>query len=1232
MSVRVEERKQNIEAQLKVLAGGSLRDGATALWNALGYHSKRTVEGDSVPEFVELTEGVGDAFREDKAQVDNKDRIGGISPLFQIADDDIQAGLNPGGTRTLTFETDLDATRFNSYLFVAVEVTGTEPLSRSDLARISREINRPFLMPVLTLFRQLKWQGPEAKKPTPRLTLTVQDRRANKVNDDRDVLEKVTVIKDIDLMDPHRAHLEILSDLSLPGLNGEHGFSDFGGLHAAWRKTLDTDKLSGRFYRELANWYFWACGACAPGADTTASVVLPRSIQALTEGKERQEQTSLFFIRLLTRLLFCWFLREKGLIPGELFRKRDVERLLKDTSPESGDYYRAVLQNLFFATLNQNVHERRWSKGKSDRGKGGVWRYADALEEKGGVKRLESLLRDRIPFVNGGLFECLDTVLDGDRENFRYDDFSGEKGNGLRLPLCLFFGGAESADLSAVYNDQKRGNEKVSGLLDVFSRFKFTVEENTPVEEEVALDPELLGKVFENLLASYNPETATTARKKTGSFYTPRAIVDYMVDEALIAYLNTETKVPTERLRRVATYSADDGDLTDDECKAVVSALDRVKILDPACGSGAFPMGALQKMVYLLRKLDPENAHWRKLQEARAVAETAEAFAIGDKLEREQRLMEIDNTFEANLSDYGRKLYLIQNAIYGVDIQPIAVQIAKLRFFISLVIEQTPDFDDQKNFGIAPLPNLETKIVAANALIPVKRPNVQLNLMQESEVGEIERELAKTRRRYFEARTPETKRKRKDEDEALRKRLVEALKQEGWPAADAERVAAWNPYAQESHADFFDPEWMFGLPGDTGVFDIVIANPPYVRQEDIKEQKPALKAAYPDVYNGIADLYTYFYALAIRLLKPGGTLSFISSNKWFRAGYGENLRRQVAATCQIENIVDFGDLAVFETAIAYPLVFIARKGKPVHAPRFTRVSSLAPPYPDVHAITTQSGFTLPDNAIQGATWSIADGDTNERQRVLRAAGKPLGEYVNQQIYYGIKTGLNEAFIIDDETRAVLIEEDARSAEIIKPMAAGRDIKRWVVANRNQWLIFTRRGINIDDYPAVKDHLSQWHEELTPKQKDPSGNTSLVGRKPGTYKWYEIQDEVAYNRFFDGPKIMYQEIAMYQSFAFDDGGLYVNNKVFIIPTEDLYLLAILNSAPVWSFLSEICPKMVGGAFAMQKPYVEQIPIPDAPASDRDSITALVQACLDKKGVGVAQVEAEINERVAKLYGL
>jgi hypothetical protein len=1080
-------------------------------------------------------------------------------------------------------------------------------------------------MPVMLLFRHGET-----------ITFSIIRRRIHKRDESKDVLEKVTLIKDIRFAEPLRAHIEILNDLSLPVLYDEFYFHNFVGLQQAWEKRLDTYALNERFYREVADWYFWAI--------QHPDITYPRDVKT-------EDGRSIFIIRLLTRLIFCWFLQEKGFIPRDLFRRRIAEKMLHDFSPKAGTYYQAFLQNLFFATLNQDLEKRGFRlKSKTfpdpNRGVTNLYRYVNLL------KQTESLLDlfKSVPFVNGGLFDCLDEVYQNKEgtANIRLDDFSEEKKNFLCIPNELFYGEERELDLSDVYGDKRRKKEKVSGLIEILNRYKFTVEENTPLEQEIALDPELLGKVFENLLASYNEDTRTTARKATGSFYTPREIVSYMVDETLIAYLNRaldtldtaslNTKdyvipakaVPPKagqknsgekdsetRLRQVFSAAPEhfQNPFSYKETEAIIHAIDRVKILDPACGSGAFPMGALHRLVDLLQKLDPQNEQWREIQKQKAIQETEEAYKIGDKEERQTRLIEIDEVFEQNASDYGRKLYLIENCIYGVDIQPIACQIAKLRFFIALIVDQNVN-PKAPNFGVRPLPNLETKIVAANTLLHAGKPQFQLILPM---VGKIREELEQIRHAYFNARTPSTKAKCRDQDSNLRKKLADLLSRDGGlPDESAQILAGWDPYDQNSHAEFFDPEWMFGLKSVviqftrvsggvaqeiSGYFDIIFGNPPYVRQEQIKDLKPLFKDHY-DCFTGTADLYVYFYERSIRLLKPGGAFAFITSNKWYRTAYGEKLRTWLAGNTRILQLIDFGDAPVF-TAISYPTIVILQRIVPSTEDKPNEVRVLnwqpGPPIEEFADLFQKQSFGLPQTSLKSDGWRLESSIKLKLLERIRAAGVPLGEYIKGQIYSGIKTGLNQAFVVDVATRGRLIAEHPSSAEVLKPFLRGRDIKRWQVEFAAQYIIKIESSENArhpwsdkspakaekifaDFYPAIYVYFRHHRQQLVERYDQ------------GHYFW-ELRS-CDYWQQFEQPKIVYPDIAQRSEFAYDTGNHFLLNTSYIIPTKEKWLLGVLNSPLVFWCYTQISNTIQGGFVRFIRQYVEQISIPQTESIQKE----------------------------------
>lgn len=697
---------------------------------------------------------------------------------------------------------------YDGLMLFALEVN--KPPTRSEISELTRAFNRiSQKMPVALLLKyQVQTEAVISICISERFQYKQEWRQGEKSG-------KVIILRDIHTQTTHTGHLRILQDLVKPV-----GVTNYAQLHEHWLQVLDVSILNKKFFQELANWYFWAMD----------NVQFPDDIE-----KKKDVRNATNLIRLITRVIFIWFIKEKKLVPANLFRKEFLGKTVKDfaKNKKSENYYHAILQNLFFGTLNQKMDERKFVKShkgfvKSDQGIRTFYRYPEkfAMSEKEAMN-----LFAYVPFLNGGLFDCLDKTDDETKKDYFVDGFTRRKEHQAHVPDYLFFGDEEEIDLNEVFGTKNK-KHKVKGLINLLDSYKFTVAENTPVEEEIALDPELLGKVFENLLASYNTETQTTARKQTGSFYTPREIVNYMVDESLLEYLKQNCKDlpdPDNRLRDLFSYSENANPFNERETEFLIEAINNCKILDPACGSGAFPMGVLHKMVHILTKLDNGNKLWRELQKQKAIEDTEAAYKDDDKEERKKRLLEINDVFDNNASDYGRKLYLIENCIYGIDIQPIAVQIAKLRFFISLIIDQNKQ-EGKENFGIRSLPNLETKFVAANSLIGLEAPTgikkgkVGMGFLKNLEIEEKEKELKVLRHHYFTPKTRREKIQYQTKDKKLREEIAKLLEEDGWDTTVAKQIVAFDPYDQNLSAPFFESEWMFGL---TEGFDIVIGNPPY---------------------------------------------------------------------------------------------------------------------------------------------------------------------------------------------------------------------------------------------------------------------------------------------------------------------------------------------------------------------------------------------------------------------
>ena len=1193
--------KEAIKSALSAIPTGDFLEKSKDLLSAIGYRSELTLElSGTVHDFFEEFPPINPNT---KTEQEFRKHAESVQLVFQFTSDEIAD--DPQGT--LFESAPFDKGNIKSFLFCAVELKDNT-YSRTQYAEFTREINKRLFAPTVILFRAGN-----------RLTVAFADRRPDKTDEDRDVLGRVTLIKDIRLNNPHRAHLDILSELSLEAcvqwIDEKQKPKNFDGLLAAWLAKLDTEELNKQFYRKLFAWYEWA----------VKEATFPTDENRTLKPEEH-------VIRLITRLLFIWFIKEKGLVADALFNPAQIQDLLAEDDFDDGDsYYRAVLQNLFFATLNTEIDKRKFSTvGYATNRDFSCYRYKDQMRDPD--KLLE--IFGKTPFINGGLFDCLDSWEATGKESYRIDCFSDNQYKKLSIPNRLFFDDAQ-------------------GLIPLLEHYKFTVEENTPIEQEVALDPELLGKVFENLLAAYNPETGATVRKQTGSYYTPRPIVDYMVEEALVATLSQksdptdgDTKLWDERLHYLLDYAQafDDANewFDDVEKDAIVRAISELKILDPAVGSGAFPMGMLHKLTLALRRLDPDNSRWEKLQKERALQRAEIAFETQDDPTRREELIEIDETFKHYRdSDFGRKLYLIQNSIFGIDIQPVACQIAKLRFFISLAIEQEPE-QDAENFGIKPLPNLETRFLAANTLIGLTAQR----MLTSNTARDLERELGDNRERHFHATTRQRKRECQRRDEKLRSELAAELKSMGTPADDAEKIAQWDLYDQNATADWFDPEWMFGVPDG---FDVVIGNPPYIQ---LQKEGGRLGNLYQDKgFNTFArtgDIYCLFYEKANQLLKNSGYVCLITSNKWMRAGYGKKLRDYFATLTQPIQLLDMGP-DVFDATVDTNILLFQKNVS--DAPTAFIGVSLGSDFDrqtdNIAQYLSDNGATM-EMPAEGEPWSILSSAELNLKHKIEEVGKPLKDW-DINIYYGIKTGCNEAFIIDEFKREELIDQDPKSAEIIKPLLRGKDIKKYQSNWANLYLLFipwhfplhkdpTISGASEvaenqfkEDYSSIFNHLLEYKDRLSKR------NRSEIGIR---YEWYALQRCAnTYHSEFDKEKIVYPETTHSANFFYDSGEFFLDKTCFMITGSNLKILVGLLSSKLMTFAyKRYCSGTVLGAKGYQynKHALEKLPVPEIPAEQQQAFIALVDQILDAKhtdfNVDTSNLENEIDKLVYALYGL
>ena len=875
-------------------------------------------------------------------------------------------------------------------------------------------------------------------------------------------------------------------------------------------EAFSVETLTKQFYKDLFEWYQWA-------VDGSSNISFPNNTTTEADDREDIEKK---VIRMITRIMFVWFIKQKDLVPHKIFDPKFLKTVLKDFDPNSrtnGNFYNAILQNLFFATLNRAIVDEDGNKRKfatsTKRDIKTLYRYAEMF--KISEEQVVDLFAD-VPFLNGGLFECLDKTryIDGVEVAYNYDGFSrndhtfadGRFKHRAVVPNNLFF-------------------EQEKGLFSILNRYNFTIEENTPEEQQVALDPELLGKVFENLLGAYNPETKETARNQSGSFYTPREIVNYMVDESLIAYLGD---TPFVRSLFSSDFTYDDKQKT--EYKKVADKLKSVKVLDPACGSGAFPMGLLNRMMEILERISPEE------------------------------------------SVYDLKLAIIENCLYGSDIQSIAAQITKLRFFISLICNCDKDAS-KPNFGIPTLPNLETKFVTANSLIAKKKRAAQTNLFENPEIEPTKEELARIRHEHFSAKSASTKRRLREKDQVLREKLAQLLSDDNnFAPEDAKQMAEWNPYDQNAVSPFFDPEWMFGVKDG---FDIVIGNPPYIQlQNDGGKLGKMYQPCGYKTFASTGDIYCLFYERGHQLLKQGGHLCYITSNKWMRAGYGEKTREFFATQTNPMLLIDFAGVKIFESATVDTNILLFAKDTNKH-----KTVCAVTNKQNKDSVNNLSDFVRQQNSTcnfkGNESWVILSPIEQSIKNKIESVGTPLKDW-DINIYRGVLTGCNEAFIISTEKRNEILnnctteEERRRTEELIRPILRGRDIKRYGYEWANLWLIYipwhfpyqfdeSIQGASEkaekafkEQYPAVYSHMLQYKEPLSKRNKAETGIR---------YEWYAMQRWGAkYWEDFYKPKIIFQEIVQSSQFLYDEETHYMcNDAGRIIVGEHLpFILGVLNS--------------------------------------------------------------------------
>jgi len=948
----------------------------------------------------------------------------------------------------------------------------------------------------------------------------------------------------------------------------------------------------------------------------------------ITVFKKNDKAIRDFVKKLLGRIIFLYFVQKKGWLGAKTTNYKDgSENFIMDLFKQSGaneSFYSTWLSKLFFEALNQDV-------------KANPKRKDDDFKMPNGNKV-------KIPFLNGGLFDMEE-----------YDDKM------LTFAPSLF------------HNSLNEDDSKHRGFLDFLNAFNFTVYEDSQDEHTIAVDPEMLGHIFENLLED---------NKDKGAFYTPKAIVHYMCQESLIQYLLTnlskEYKVYKEignnqfeffgnesrngqlsiieeygekalnriEVEEIVIYKDITG-LTNEQLNKISSLLDIVKICDPAIGSGAFPVGLLQEIV--------------------AIKEVI-AYKLG---------IELDIAVV--------KENIIHNSIYGVDIDKGAVDIARLRFWLSLVV------DEEKP---KPLPNLDYKIMQGNSLLE-SFSDIDLNVKIDNETELFRNEhqfseqdinnLKKIANKYFTAgdiyekkdlhskveniltkflKDRITIRLKRAEDElnvvqnklallsktkpttpAAKKKKQESIgkieKELKLCIQERERILILKEELLKVQKTKIYPFFLWHLwfsdVFEKGGFDIVIGNPPYRQLQKMEQEADMYESANYQTFARTGDIYCIFYEKGFNILKTNGHLSYITSNKWMRASYGVLLREYLINNSNPLILIDFSGFQVFENATVDTNILIAEKGPNKN---LIEACIVEKDFKGLNNLSVYFRQNFVSTHFTTDSWVILSVIEQGIKLKIEKAGIPLKDW-KINIYRGILTGYNNAFIIDNKTKDKLISDSSKNADIIRPILRGRNIQKFTAKWNHEYLIttFPSLNINIETYPLIKEHFLSFGK----KRLEQTGkvyivkNKEILARKKTNNKWYETQDQIGFWKDFTKPKIIWKRIGSVIRFAYDESeALCLDSTCFATGEDVKYLVGVLNSTICIKELLDNSPKTGTGDVIISVQALEPLLVPKPTKTEKKEIENLVDKCIEKlkqnSKADITNYEKQIDQIVFKLYGL
>ena len=926
-------------------------------------------------------------------------------------------------------------------------------------------------------------------------------------------------------------------------------------------EAFSVEALNEEFYKIVAEYFYQLIGGkVGKGKDYGKGI-----LQLPSLPKENHQVYQEFTVRLIGRTVFCWFLKMKkgdnkeSLLPEKLLSSKAVK--------DNTGYYHSVLERLFFQTLNTRMNKR-------------VDNLPDSCEQ--------------IPFLNGGLFEP------GNDDFYNANSFTG---------------------LSENLNTLKIDDKWFLNFFQELEKYNFTIDENSVTDVEVSVDPEMLGRIFENLLAEIDPDSGETARKATGSFYTPREIVDYMATESLVQYVHNKTDLSPEQLRPIFKMTEQEQRrFSTVELESILDAIDKVRILDPACGSGAFPMGILQKIVMVLQKLDPESEWWKKRQLKR-ISNPIVKKALREKL-------------DSSSVEYARKIGIIQNSLYGVDIQPIAAEISKLRCFLTLIVDENID-DDKENRGIEPLPNLEFKFVTANTLLKLPEQKEQRTMFDNFEEMQLLKEL---REEYLQS----SGKKKEKIKERFIKVQTKMFKNEMHLFSDTQsrayKLSSWNPFSHDK-ANWFDPQWMYGVDN----FDVIIGNPPYIKEYTNKDAFDGIRGE--KYYQGKMDIWYYFACHLLDMLPKDGNLAFIATNNWVTNSGASKFRNKIAEDGKIIQLIDFGNTKVFSSAGIQTMILIAEKDcadddyefeyKKIDSDSATLADSFnmlkgleSPKYTIARPTFNRSEFLDKSFLCNSSEKDLLLDIIKSKQNFKLDAKKEVAQGIvppqdflnkkNQQILgKGHKIGEGIFILNEDELNNLGLTN--HELDLIKPFYSTNRLNRFYGNQENKnWIIYTDSSFkyskNIKSYPNIKNHLDKYSEIITSSNRP--------------YGLHRARIE----NFFLGEKIIsLRKCSDRPTFTFTEFDCYVSQTHFVIKTNRInqkYLTALLNSSLI-EFWLRYRGKMQGFNFQVDKEPLLDIPIFNPESTEIFSI--LVDYIIQVKRLEKEQINSHVpNSHLAEQF--